>query len=426
MFPVALSRGCSSIVASRTIGNKYLDYQGIYPVRATEFLAEDFLYPVGSEIPANIKDFRDPKKTKRWFEPYTPEDINRLQPHGFIPTGKGRWVEHGKTFVVLTKDNGVIVFWYDNYSNLLPSLREVFAVVDQNIDKSLQDEWDSIMVYKNGYLLNRSRKFGSWSGNVNKYSQEIQKTAQALLDRKIATTSTPLWIGNWAAGKGEYIGSVGKIVAKTELPDKLVLYHGTSSYRLQIILRDGLKPIDLEYRVWNKGGLEKQRPEHRETSIYLTASRPQAEYYAKKATDTDRARYNVNYRRGQRSQIDRLLSTIRYMEWELAHKDDPNVKQVGWREQDLADAKEKLEKIKQQPVFYGKFEPVILQITITKSQYSKLMADDDYLRQHPNSSATDWYDSLSYFGQVAFQGTVPPSKIKVVAQGKSAAQVSYE
>ena len=395
-------------------------------MRATEFLAEDFLYPPGSELPPNIKDFRNPEKTKRWFEPYTPEDLARYKEHGFTPPDKGRWVEHGKTFVVLTKDRGVIVFWYDNYSNLLRSLREVFAAVDQNMDKSLQEGWDSIMAYKNGYLLKRSREFGTWSGNVNKYSQDLQKTAQALLDRGIATASTPIWIGNWAAGKGEYIGSVGKIIAKTELPEKLVLYHGTSSCRLQTILRDGLKPIDLEYRVWNKGGLEKQRTEHRETSVYLTASRPPAEYYAKKATNTDRARYNVNYRRGQRFQRDRLLSIIQHIEWELANKDKYEKRIIGWNEQDLADAKEKLEKIQQQPVFYGKFEPVILQITISKSQYKNLRADDDYLRQHTQATPADWLDSLSYFGQVAFQGTVPPNKIKVVAQGKSAGQVSNE
>ena len=344
-----------------------------------------------------------------------------------MPSGKGRWLTHGKpTFVVLTNDNGAIVFWYDNFSNLLPSLREVFALVDQNIDKSLQDSWDGIMVHKNGYLLNRSRGFRTWMGDRNKYSQDIRKTAQALLDRGIATDATPIWIGNWAAGKGEYIGSIGKIVAKTELPEKLVLYHGTSSYRLQTIMRDGLKPIELEKRVWNKGGLEKQRPEHRESSVYLTASRPQAEYYAKKATDTDRARYNVYYRSGQRFQRDRLQSMIQGMEWELAHKDDPNAQRIGWSEQDLADAKEKLKKIEQEPVFYGKFEPVILQITISKSQYKNLMADDDYLRGNPTATPNDWLDSLSHFGQVAFNGTIPPNRIKVIAQGKSAAQVSHE
>ena len=76
-------------------------------------------------------------------------------------------------------------------------------------------------------------------------------------------------------------------------------------------------------------------------------------------------------------------------------------------------------------MFYSKFEPVILEITLFKSEYDKLMADDDFLRKYPVASPSDWLRSLSDFGQVAFRGTIPPSRIKVIAKGSDASQRSY-
>jgi hypothetical protein len=74
--------------------------------------------------------------------------------------------------------------------------------------------------------------------------------------------------------------------------------------------------------------------------------------------------------------------------------------------------------------FYGKIEPVILQITIYRSDFDKLVADDDYLKRNLTAKPEDWHESLSDFGQVAYRGIIPPSKIKVIASGNHAGQKS--
>src|SRR6185369_9899160 len=51
---------------------------------------------------------------------------------------------------------------------------------------------------------------------------------------------------------------------------------------------------------------------------------------------------------------------------------------------------------------------------ITKDDYHKLRADDDYLQKMGGKAdPNNWRESLSYFGQVAFVGSIPPSQISL-------------
>jgi hypothetical protein len=52
------------------------------------------------------------------------------------------------------------------------------------------------------------------------------------------------------------------------------------------------------------------------------------------------------------------------------------------------------------------------------------MADDDYLQQKSDADPENWQDSLSHFGQIAFKGTIPSERIKIIAQGADAGQLS--
>ena len=386
-----------------------------------ELLDESFLYPPGSNIPG-ITDYRDPAKSKKYFQPYTKEDIETLTKLNIkIRTYKGvpgRWLNPGRTHIVLTKNNGVIVFNYGSNDNII-DWRELLSIVNETIDRTIQPVYSGLIPFKNGYMISRNRDdLKSWIGDINKYSEDISKISNELINRGLANKNTPIWIGNVYKGSGEYIGRIGSIQSSNNIPNYLKLYHGTSNYRLQHILKYGLRPIELKDRVWNKGGLEKMRPEHRDDSVYLTASKPQAEYYAKKATDTDRNRYNVTYRRNINNKINLLEIERTKLEWYIDHgKQSPEIYQK------FEECKEKLSRLKE-TIFYGPFEEVILQITIPKSKYDKLMADDDYLRTVKDAKPTDGLKSLSYFGQVAFRGNIPPSQIKVIAQGKEAKRIS--
>ena len=405
-------------------------------------IIEEFIYPIGSKMPDTIIDYRDPEKNKIGFFPYEQSQLDYINSDEYIKKfGKSDAKGYEKkelpsTHIVLTKDGKVIVYFYAD--NNIIAWKELVGILRNSVDKTLQDdELFGIIVKDDGYIISSRRgdleSIGSWTGNKTKYSIDLKQTVRALFDRKIAKGNTPIFLGNDRQNK--LIGSVREILKISDTPNKITVYHGTSSYRWHYIQKNGLKALPLDDRVWNKGGLEKIRPEHREYSVYLTASIAQAEYYANKAVNVDRKRYGPKKRRDARDLINRLQSVIQSAEFNLKQvlknpdeliKDPynyygPEKKRLSpdiykkW----IDDSKEKIEKLKPLIDYYGDMEPIILEITLQKSDYKFLLADDDYLRKHysdmaeQNAHVKDWRHSLSDFGQIAFNGTIPPSRITI-------------
>jgi 23S rRNA G2445 N2-methylase RlmL len=152
-------------------------------------------------------------------------------------------------------------------------------------------------------------------------------------------------------------------------------------------MKEGLSALNLDDRVWNNR-LEKakDRPEHRDHSIYLTASKSQAAYYAKKAMNVDRARISKN-RRTNSWELERLKNLVSRSEYVIKnppkYEIENNYENRYHRYRDAApllSSKEEIDlakaKIKdlERKIYYG-------QITLVKSEYKNLMADDDYLKQ---------------------------------------------
>src|SRR5262249_54081270 len=155
------------------------------------------------------------------------------------------------------------VYFYGNNNTL--DYGELLNTLRATMDTTLQDDVFDIVVHGPGYLFDRSRVTGGWGGDRNRYSKDVAATAQALLDRGVATPSMPIWLGNWAANEGEHVGSMRSLTAETKRR-QLVLFHGTDTFRLEQIMQGGLKPLGLSDRVWNAGGSTKNRPTHREDS----------------------------------------------------------------------------------------------------------------------------------------------------------------
>lgn len=383
-------------------------------------------------MPSTIKDYRNPAIRSGHYRTYGQGYRNQKGNRRF-------WMKMPATHVVLTKDGGLLVYYYGDYNTIPWS--EVMSVAQSELDKSLQDDIHAIAVKGTGYLLARSREFASWSGDRNRYSTDVVDVVRALYERGGATLAMPIWLGLWAANAGEHIGTVRSILANVEIPSQITLFHGTDTLRLAQITKSGLKPMAFDDRVWNNSSLDKVRPVHRENSIYLTASRPQAEYYASKTVNVDRKRFGPTKRREAEriaSEAERhldqytarLASYDRMTPEQIASQDEHTKRYFDRSRMTIADERqflpgqmEKARKLIDQAKqylardFYGKIEPVILQITLHKGEYGKLMADDDFLKQHPESDPQDWHKSLSVFGQIAYRGEIPPTRIKIISQG---------
>ena len=405
-------------------------------MRLSDLLCEAFPYPPGSEVPANITDYRDPAQSKGRFYKIDPQ---------YRRAGKSRgWLPAPRTHLVLTKTGGVIVFYYGHHNTI--DWKELLDRLHQEIDPQLQGDIFNLTVKGTGYLIQRGRETGGWSGDRNRYSSDLATVAQALQDRGVAGAKTPIWLGNWAANEGEFVGTISTILTRQETTPRLKLYHGTDSFRLAMIMKTGLKPMAFDDRVWNHTSMDKKRPEHREEAVYLTASRPQAEYYAKKAVNVDRARFGPSKRRELRNAASQAQATITSMTAALERFDAMSPEAIASEDahtakyhhypttiaikrrtfpDHIARAQQVVERANQMELnFYDTIEPVILQVSLRQSEYDRLMADDDYLRQTQEADPKDWQSSLGHFGQIAFKGTIPPERIKVIAQGKDAKQVS--
>lgn len=198
-----------------------------------------------------------------------------------------------------------------------------------------------------------------WGRNRTKYSLDVKNIVRELLRRALITPRTRIKLGNWANKKGYVIGTAAEIAGRRDVPQRIVLYHGTTDYHYnEYITTIGLCPVPLEKRIWKDAGGKRGHPEHRDLAVYLTASPSQAEYYANKAVRTLRAR--------------------------------------GYRG----------------------LQPVMLKVLLLPSDYPNLRADDDYLQMQrydkKPAREDDWFDSLQNFAQVAFIGCVPPERVAVI------------
>jgi hypothetical protein len=215
---------------------------------------------------------------------------------------------------------------------------------------------DMMSLTPGGNLILPSRVGGdtNWEGARNLYTKGTKEWPEILLAAGIITPDTKVFIGNWAGSRGTFVGKAGKLVKMdlVNLPSKLVFYHGTDSTRLEKIQQEGLGPQPREGRVW-KSDVLKHHPEWRESAVYLTINKGQANYYAKKAV-------NVMRRNGYR-----------------------NTKKV------------------------------ILKVTVPRKAYRRLLPDDDYLIRQLMQLGVTWIDSLKEFSQVAYLGTIPPEWITV-------------
>jgi len=129
-----------------------------------------------------------------------------------------------------------------------------------------------------------------------------------------------------------------------------MFYHGTSSFRIVQILKEGLKPQPLESRIWNKNGFTHLRPKHRATSVYLTVSMGAAYSFAIKASSIDSKRHcNCSI-------------------------------------------------------------PIVLRIPYKVLDQSRFFPDDDYLWHQKRTVVQpgDWLRSIKETHRIAYNGTIPP------------------
>lgn len=273
-----------------------------------------------------------------------------------LPGAKDHTGRKHPALLVMTKDEGAVIYnWADGN---IEQWRELYAKVEATMDRSVQSDITQICLFRNGYIINSRLGDGAWTGHRTKHTDDIVTILKGLKERGLAENSTPIWFGNWASGTGESAGSLGKLLAHHAKPlTRLTLYHGTSSYRAEEILKQGLIPVERSQRIWTK--THKQTPVHRAESIYLTASLDQAQFYANKAVNVDK----------RRSKHDE-----------------------------------------------GEIVPVILTCTLGTKDMEKLVADDDHIANN-GGSPEDWRASLSGMGQVAYKGSLPPSRIRVYKRG---------
>src|ERR1019366_9113655 len=131
-------------------------------------LLETFLYPIGSKMPSNIIDYRDPNKAEEKFMPYDEKQLawinsdeyqNKFGRNKEIPVGYQHKVPDTK--IVLGHNNEVIVFFYGD-NNIIP-WKELISIINKEVDTNLQtDTLFGIEVKDNGYVIAQSRDTGQW------------------------------------------------------------------------------------------------------------------------------------------------------------------------------------------------------------------------------------------------------------------------
>ncbi len=307
--------------------------------------------------------------------------------------------------ITFKKDNTAAISYYGD-ANIIP-WQELMDQLRNNMT-DFQPGIHGIVVYRNGYIINSTRGDGPvWTGKVNKYSDDVKEIAQSLLAIGLATEQTPIWTGNWARGKPDaYLSNVGKLLSAPELPKRIIFLHGTSSYRWNLIQKNGLNPVDINARIWKKGWV-KTAPAHRDESVYLTVDMKQAEYYAEKAVNVDK----FGYLKYQRKIFQTWWDANNKLQWSSSpeNKHQHITDEQKNKLQEIIDA---TTPIAQWYKSDEKLRGVIVKISIPASQYGLLRADDDHINAKSDVDPMDWEGSLREYSQVAYAGSISPDRIK--------------
>jgi 8-oxo-dGTP pyrophosphatase MutT (NUDIX family) len=202
-------------------------------------------------------------------------------------------------------------------------------------------------------------------GSKSRFSSNLAGYIRPIYEAGLVKGNAEVWLGNTASLRGRKLGTVDEFLEKRniQLPDQLVLYHGTSDVAAEEILREGLKAQPVHRRVWHKDVLSKH-PDWRGSAVYLTVDLYQAHYYATKAV-------NVLRRRGYRG-----------------------------------------------------VKPVVLKVLVPKAYFNNFLPDDDYLTKLYGKSPRNprqldlfhdlsWLGSLGEMSQVAYLGSIPPAWLSV-------------
>ena len=263
----------------------------------------------------------------------------------------------GKYFIVLGPDDQTL-FYVWGESNIIPWKEVLHRAGEVHEAGGLQQDVTDISVYAGHVMFDAHPDEYKWGRIRTRYSLDVKRMVSELLRRGLISPTTPIKIGNWASQKGRSIGTARYVAGLLAVPQRLILYHGTTDMHWEDIQKLGLQSRPLAFRIWKDVGGKGGHPAHRDTAIYLTASLDTAAYYGEKAVRVLRARG------------------------------------------------------------YSGLSPVVLKITLTKRDFPKLRADDDYLlRQRWHGwvpQEDDWFDSLQEFGQVAFVGSIPAKQIERV------------
>ena len=227
-----------------------------------------------------------------------------------------------------------------------------------------------------------------WSGKINRYSPELMQKIADMLEAGVLREEAKVYLGNWARKDGVFIGNAGQLVRKHKPAQQrraLVLYHGTSSFRLPDVMQNGLSPQSGAAIAWKRETKKGSTP-HRFESVYLTADKEQAIYYANKATRVDR--YQI-------ANAGPAWTSYYY------RGDEP----------DGRDGREKYREAKQAR---HRPKPVLLQVIVPATEYKRLRVDDDYWKSKGRAQNLDPWDSLAQFSQVALVGSIPPEWIRQI------------
>jgi len=272
-----------------------------------------------------------------------------------------------RNFVVLGPDETTL-FYSWGHNNVLPWEEVLHKAHEVAKTGGFQQDITDISLHRRHVMIDALPDEYKWGRVRTRYSLDVKRIVRELLKRGIIAENTPVKIGNWASQKGRLIGTARRIAGRLDVPSRLVLYHGTTSYHFEGLYFEGegtvgiqthgLRSMLLSHRIWKDVGGKRGHPLHREQAIYLTASLDSAEYYAQKAVNVLRAR--------------------------------------GYRGA----------------------KPVVLRVYLSKRDFPGLRADDDYLsrRQFRGEPASegDWFGSLQECGQVAFVGAIPPGQLEVI------------
>ncbi len=332
--------------------------------------------------------------------------------------------EPREQMIVLTKDGGAILYsWGQVSASETMAWASFITEIRQEMDTSLQKDVTEISLRRDGnILISENADDFSFGGIRSQYNKDVSNICRAILDRGLATPETKVYIGNWArdASEAELLGTIKQLCNLKELPNQIVLYHGTSSYRLEWIMEHGLTSVNKELRIWtgNRKDPIKNR-DGNDNAIFLTPSKNRADYYANQAVKQDNRKYSPKKLQDLKAALANQIAVKAYFEKQLGSL--TNETEKANLQKHIANVEKNINELTAHvnTNFEGNIEPVILKVVVKKSQYKYFAPDDDFKKVQPKGTtfqSQDWIRSLKEHGQVAFLGTIPPSEITVVSQ----------